>query len=696
MAAAGCPGELIPVTARTVRTLALIAALVIAIVSACAPAVGANADPAASPATSEPLECTTVGYPCAWSDVAPTVADRSRALAAEASTKVGDDADMAAAAAWLESQDGVTSVSTGDGVIRFLLDGGRPTWVSAGSKGSEAATTASLDRHLASAAGTPGAGLADERSGPTTDALVPPLLNVVGEDSETKTATVLAPFGYYESMEAGEIAAILGQTRGYEGRVTYLENVAPESNNVTIDTFANLDGNDVLYIDSFGGTTNPNEREPAHGFIAVNLVNEDFHITDAQDVGLDIVRLEGGIEVLAVTADFFRGLYPGGFQNTLIFLNVDRLTDETLIRAIKGGTSELYAWNGGIDPTLARKVITPYLEDLAATGRSTAVVYHEMVDRMRVLDVRFVGYNPISKAGMRIRETPWLRDPADGGPLADGGEITILTELGDDKPDTVSWIVDIDGVDVDTAEPEHTSMVLYINTLEAASPIVSELKQIDQHIFQAEGQFELPYDLDEGDQITLEAVVNLPEGGASRHTVKVDVIDEPRPDIGTVWKGEASVTSNTIWDGVTITKTATIEFTRDPDEEVDAKKVTFNVTAGSMTWTLAGGNDKCSYDSGAVSVPLGQGDDAGGLTFDLREPGIVTYFGDAGARDGRETLVAVDCHGDDRSFVTRADGNVWNAPMELVWVMDGPTISGTYRMDTEITGTYTWTFTKVK
>lgn len=34
--------------------------------------------------------------------------------------------------------------------------------------------------------------------------------------------------------------------------------------------------------------------------------------------------------------------------------------------------------------------------------------------------------------------------------------------------------------------------------------------------------------------------------------------------------------------------------------------------------------------------------------------------------------------------------------MDMVWVMDGPTLSGSYRMDAHITGTYTWKFTKVK
>jgi hypothetical protein len=687
------------VSNRSVRSIPSILVVIAVLIAACAPNADADPGTAATPAPSEPLDCTTGGYPCTWSDVVPDIAERSRALGREAASRAAADA-MPAVASWLENQDGVTSVTEGDGVIRFMLEGGRPVWVATGSMAGEVARTASLRGQLASAGdplfGRPATADATGSSGLVRSG---PLQSVVGEDREAKKAIVLAPFGYIDSMDAGEIAGLLGDTRGYEGNVTYLENVTQESTNVDVDTFANLDGNDVIYLKSVGGTTKPNDEEPAHSFIAIRDVPPEFHITDAQNVGLDIVTFQNGAEALAVTADFFRHLYPGGLQNSLIFLDVNWLTDKTLrwsdktlIWYIKGRSSELYTWDGGVDAAPARAAITEFIEDLSSTGRTSEVVYHEMAAQLVVGRTKLVGYIEPGQPGLRIRETAWLRNPDDGGPLANGDEIAIVGELGDGEPDTVKWIVDIDGVFGE--EPEHTSMAIYIDTLEAGSELVADLKQIDDYTFRAEGEFELPYDLEEGAQLSLEAIVNLPEGGPSRHSLTVEVTDET--DIGRIWKGEASVTADTLWQGVTLTKTATVEFTRDRHEKPDATKVTFNVTAGSMTWTMAGGDGKCSYVGGPVTVPLTQGDHGGGLTFDLTKPGAVTYSGHAGVASGPEIQVMVDCAGLDRSFITRADGEVWKAPMDLVWVMDGPEISGSYRMDAQITGTYDWTFTKVK
>lgn len=681
--------------AREIACLALAASLLAGCASGAQEVpLASNAGTNSSPAATEPLDCSTDGYACSWSEVSADVVERSGVLAREVSDRIADGATVEAAAEWLAGQEGVASVATGDDVIRFLLDGGRPVWISATTKSADVATAAETHGLMASLGGPP----------PAPPSEAPPPQRVVGEGREAKKALVLAPFGYEADSDAGEIAGLLGNTRGYEGNVTYLENVTPGSTNVTLDTFAQFDGYDVVYLDSFGGTTNGRQYGPdgtiteveRHGFIGVRgPVEDDFHLTEGQHVGLDIVMLADGKWYLAVSADFFRAFYPGGLPKALVFLNVNSLVDQKLIRSIKGATSELYAWDHDLEASpAARAAVTAFLDELATSGRSTAVVYHEMVESLIIGGSSFVGYTPLDRAGMRIRETAWVRHPDGGGPLADGAEIAILGELGDDKPDTVVWIMDVDGVNIPTGEPEATSIAFYIDTLLAHDGLVSELEQLDERTFRAQGEFELPYDLEEDAELTLEAIVNLPDGGTSRHKVTVEVTDTPRPDIGTVWKGQATAISDTIWPGVTITRTATVEVTRDRDEEPDATKVDFLVTAGTMTWKIDGASETCSY-AGEGQVRLDQGDDTG-LTFDLSEPGIVTYSGDAGVANGPRIEVAVSCGDSNQNYVAQVEGDVWFAPPDEVWVMDGPQIAGTWRRDSTLATTYTWSFSRVR
>ncbi len=694
-------GHLLVAAPRTARGAGLrrAAARVLVVTLALISAGCSSASPSGSmpPADvpSEPLECAVEGYACSWSDVAPEVLDRSRTLAREAMDLVaGGSVD--AAVEWLNDQPDMASVSSGEGAVRFRLDGGRPTWLVVGGKGADAAATARLAGHIA--------GVGDPRFGiPSGPVDPPPPGVVVGEGREAKRAIVLAPFAYVPSMGAGEVAALLSNTRGYAGGVTLLENAGPGSQTVTLDTLASLDGNDVVYLDSFGGTTTGRVYENGeqvgetapHGFIAVRQVGDDFHLSDENDVGLDIVLLEDGAWYLAVSRDFFSAVYPGGVDKALIVLQVDRLSDQWLLRALKGAGSEVYAWNGGIDSEPARSRVMRFLADLAETGRSTTVVYHEMADYLTLGEARFVGYTEKGgQAGTRIRETPWLRHPDDGSPLTGSEQVRIIGELGDDEPDTVPWMIEIDGVDLATGEPQDTTVALTIDTLPAWDGLVAELEQVDDYGFRAEGKFELPYDLPEGATLTLEAIVNLPDGGTSRHTVTVGVTD--RTDLGTVWQGEATKTHATFWPGVTVTMTASIEFTRLAGQDPDDRTIDFVVTGGTMSWSYSGSNDDCTFD-GSATVPLDVGERAGVLTFDVRDPGAVTYFGSAGVNQGPEIEVEVSCvEGSDKNFITRADGDPFFAPRDLKYPMDGPSISGTYTSGAKIGSTHTWAFERVR
>lgn len=79
------------------------------------------------------LDCEREGYPCAWSDVAPEVAQRTDELARSSVARLDDGASAGEIAVGLAALPEVASVATDGSVVRFRLEGGRPVWVAEAS-----------------------------------------------------------------------------------------------------------------------------------------------------------------------------------------------------------------------------------------------------------------------------------------------------------------------------------------------------------------------------------------------------------------------------------------------------------------------------------------------------------------------------------------------------------------------------------
>ena len=373
------------------------------------PGPSASQAPAAGPSgttTAQALDCVTGGYPCTWQEVSADIVERSQELAHAAQDKRSSGGSYLEAAAWLDAQDGVAEVIADEGGLRFRLEGGRPVWLL-----ERPVATARSDRAFLSAR-LPGPML------PTGARDLQPDRRrafdaVVGDDPEEKTATVLAPFAWQPGMDAGSIATLLEQTRGYEGGVKYLANWADDEMTVWFDTFAELPGQDVVYIKSYGGKVCP-EDEECHATVAVQeLTDPDFHLDESQAAVMDIIVWPDGSESLSVSADFFRSAMPGGIPNALIFMDVERIVDDDLTRAIKHASSEYYYWDGYIVVADSLQVIRSYIAQLSESGRSSAVVYHEMADQLRVEGTLLVGVKPADGSARRIREVVRLARSGD-------------------------------------------------------------------------------------------------------------------------------------------------------------------------------------------------------------------------------------------------------------------------------------------
>ena len=684
---------------RTILPIAL--SFVILATVACTQAAG-PAGPGgpggdASPMPSQPaapLDCEQAQYPCSLQEVAPDVLARSHELGREGAAKLGDGRSPAEIAAWLQAKDGLAIVEHDEQGLRFRLDGGRFVWIV--PDGELAAATTAAGRRLTGGELPLSAGsltpLAAPRPGPYPAARdTPRLESVVGQGEEHKSAIVIAPMTYLKgSLAAGDIASVLAQTRGYDGRVTYVENATRDAG-LAMPAFTQLAGHDVVFVRSFGGHVCRYGGQDCFGFVAVSEMLGD-QVRVPPDAGpIDMVELPGGLAFFAVDADFFRYAYPGGLQHALIVFDVAGLKDQALTSAVKSGTSAFYSWDG---PRLSEETngaIHDFMWDLARTGRTAAVVHEERALELRSDGGAFVGVNPASAGSVRIRDLLTIRHPISKDELISGEQMTVTGSLGDGQPDKVHFVVDIDGIT--EAESSRTFITVSVDGVEAPAFVPAEGGEIvDEFTWRVEGEVELP-DLTEGHDLDILAVAILPEGGETQREVVVEVGQE----LGSVYEGEFTAISNTLWHGVTMKATAHVTFTRVPSDPGDTK-IRFVPTSGTFVWSIEGSSSKgCSHSAGPLTWPIDT-DNGDALRFDLtrKAEGIITYWGDGHVGDGPVVELVIACPDRTTSTGTRAEGSWFQAPRDQDFLFEGGTIVGSWRGDSTIGATYSWSIKRVK
>lgn len=670
------------------------AALLVLLLAACSgpPGTPDGPTPAASaaPETAQVMACATEAYPCSAGEVAPEVLDRSAALAAEAA-ELADDDDLDAAVTWLKAQDGIVDVGLGGHAIRFRLEGGLPTWIMERRNGAAEAPA------VTSRATTPMRLPIGEPTAPPPAAPLPGLGRVIGSDPIVKTGLVLEPFAWSSEPDAGaEVAEILRRTRGYDrSTVGHLANRAVSDSTVTYRTFRELSGNNVIYLSSEGGQTCRADGTRCHSVIASNEVPDGTKLpTDVP--GLQMMTFIGGGQAFAMSMDFFVAAYDGvGVKDAVLFLNVPNLPQDGLLDAITASNSSVFFWAGDRPTVPANQVVLNLLDRLATTGRAIGPVYHEMYDELRVGDARFDSIHPENLDGtdQRLREVVWLRDPSTEESLDAAGVLQVDGKLGDGKPDTVRFLVDVDGLP--EAEALEAMLRIEVDTTQAKPLLVASGRQISSQMWQLSGSYELPWDLAPGKNVKLSAIVDLPEGGVSRQDLVLPVRDNAAPDLGTVWEGTATAVSSTLWEGVTITRTATVQFTRDPSSE-GGKSIRYYLSGGSMTFEFRGMSGECSQFPPPVEVPL-VASEYSSLMFDVSDPEHgVTYSGTAYVDGGPSVDVHVTCETHSFDYSTRAEGTFFLVPEELGLKVTDTTIESGYVDDQALSTEWSWTLTRVK
>jgi hypothetical protein len=630
------------------------------------------------------------------SDVPREIRARSADLARQAAKMVSDGGSYADAADWVRGQTGVAEASVGDGAIRLRLDGGRPTWVlDPGDAGTAAAVAAeaSTSRVASVAAALPWSLVVPARPvlaapRPVTRPGAPVLASVVSQGSAEKSALILAPFAWLGSeMRAADIADILAPVRGYADRVRYVENASIDADQVTVETILGLADVSFVYLKSFGGVV-CDAADDCKSTVAVQAFQDpDRHLSD---VGLgselDIIIFAGvDWEAFGVGADFFRAHYPGGLKRALVFFDAGALGDEALTRAVKGPSSEYYFWDRRHTRDTV-PVVVPFVERLAATGLAPGIVYEVMKDDLTLGDAKLIGVTPIGFGGQRVREIVTLRDQA-GAELVDGGSFAIDGHMGDGAPDTLHVVVGVDGITPDEARA--TIVSLRVDGDEKGQQAVADGTDFGDDSWGLSFDVEVA-DVENGQNIALEAVASLPEHGTSFQAVTVVA----GVALGSQWEGHVVRESDVFFPGVKIRMETDLTFVRDQNAKPDDRRVKFFVAAGSVTWQIEGSYGGCSWSAGPVTVPLRVLEPADYVQFDLTgvAEGVITYYGEVTVVDGQMVEGSKTCGGNVEPFRTRAAGVVWLAPQEEEFLLVASRIEDNWARGSVMDSAYTWRF----
>lgn len=611
--------------------------------------------PEPSPSDTQ-LECAVRGYPCSLSEVPLAVLERGDALGDEVLAMFASGASTSDAGAWLQGQADVAEVQSDATAIWFRPQGGTGIWI------------------LRQGAFSP-----DARAGAAAAAQPAPELrpnfHIVGRDSEEKSALVLSPFQWQVgALDDGlPVFTILSGTRGYENRVRFLSNDQRSSANVDLSSFMEWDEYQVVHVSTHGKRIC--YQGTCKGTLLAGLLEnllppgpetkaEKLHALTFQ--GITYAKSEEtGREYLVLNADFFRFHYPGGLDNTLVFLNAcqsfgPEATD--LVDAIRGSTSVVFGWTEAVYWVDATATAVALYQALAERGYPAGVardhlgplaVGHAVPDQNSpelIVSQRSDG------GDLRIRNVISLLSPVSGQILTASDLVSIEGTQGDGQPDAVPWLVRVDGVKEEFAG----DMMIHvsINGVEAIAVPLSGGEKDEADGWLVSGTQPLSYDLTENTPVRFRAWVNLHSGGQSAHETDATLTSE-EPIMGTAWEMEAVHTSG--WTGgiphtpYTATARLTLRFATDQGPTEPHPR--YIVIGGTVTFNYTHSYYNCTYTAPAVTFDVtAQVSQDSRLFFDTTaDP--VRYYGVIYTQ-GPEIQVVESCGGEPSTRTHRA-ANTW-------------------------------------
>lgn len=478
-------------------------------------------------------DCKRFGYPCSLAETPDELIERTTDLLGEARQR-REEGTMSDALAHLREQSDVVEAFGSDDAIVFRVEGAAEAWFVDGSRdGDERRDPTTSRMRLASAIDPP----------PTA---VDRTASVVGEDTtgdgakdnrDTKRALVLAPYHWQFAPydESDLIAANLATLPGYAGAVTFVANRAERDQNVALDHFRSFADYDTILLSTHGNRLcGPSSESAQLCRVVINTgvrINRSDTEISGRDPGLVFYLYypagepqSTGLLTLGMNPDFFRLNYPGGLDNTLLILSACETGNNEgheLAAAAAGSNFVMMAWSEKVPASAAFQASTFFAERLGL-GLSSGEAYRDLVDAGLHRATDKDGVNTVfqhispGNADVRIFEVPTIL--MDGAPMQDGADASamVIGTAGDGAEDRLLVTLQVSGVD----DPIFYSVRYEID----GRPTRGEYDLLDGGPGGYEHEYVVDHDVDVGfdlpsDKFTIEAIVELPEGGESRYFV---------------------------------------------------------------------------------------------------------------------------------------------------------------------------------
>lgn len=473
--------------------------------------------PQPSPSPDTALGCERQNYPCSLSEVDDAVLQHEDILSDQVLARLAEGDSAEEVAKWLSTQPEVSEALGENLAIMFRLEGGTPVWI----------VDVDVD------APPPAV---------TTGQLSPQ--GVVGSDHRQKRALVLNTIDWEYQLYRGyggwtdTIAELLEATRGYAGNVSHLVN-SDQAKQVGLVQFSDWQSYDLIYLlahgaqlcgetchtmvfsgDVISGPRMPYERARPERTTR-GLTRARIRI--ATDDGFDVYW------IYALTSDFFRQRYPGGLESTLILMSACQTMKATdLTSALVGDASTLVGWDDAVRVDTSTDVFFTLLNDMSENGVTFKDAYDALVDegltrgsleqRGREIEAT-LNYQQRSP-DLRVREVITLLT-SEGEPMTDDVRLDpFLVGLPDDnRPDKLNLLVELDGVIAE--DKAETFLRFMLDDQPIGSRIAfneANPRKVDDYRYELTlRDIATGIDFKSGRSYKLTAIVDLPEGGSSRH-----------------------------------------------------------------------------------------------------------------------------------------------------------------------------------
>ncbi len=505
--------------------------------------------------SSSQLDCESAGYPCSYADSDPAALERSNELLDEAADMVGETGETASVAAYLESLDEVVEVYFDERAILFRVQDSAPMVVfhpDFGPDFSDLTVQTSAVPKLARPI-SPSPALSD--SGPIGP-------QDAGQEPKKKALLLSLFLWDFEDDEVDDIAAKLPNHRDYDCGdcievVTITDN--PMANTTGqfqvgpgVENFLGWQQYDLIHISTHGTQFCHSGLRAGcitllqtGGFRNEETIGEQNILTGTNISPYPGVyygrssELPKGWRMELVATDFFRSQYPSGLSDTLVFFSsCQTLKGTDLADALTASNTAILGWNESVDAYAAEEITIKFYEFLVGDGLRAKIAY----DKTKGFGGFALGFAEADADLLikgtdepRGREVVTLIHPFRLTNLNGGDTITTQGIAGDGENDSLFIAARVDGIDADQT-PGDFVVHLSINGQNIDSTLTPTTK-VGEYSYQT-NMFAVPLPMDVNNQqsISLEAWIDLPEGGQTRHFL------ETVNPVGCGWNGVVSDT----------------------------------------------------------------------------------------------------------------------------------------------------------